>query len=102
MKQVRLIHVTEVLDKINKICQKINEQFEKEKTSNELNKWIDIMHELVSKNINNASDFTIVIKELIPNSEQYEQYIKSLEEFELFDHFLDKILYKDEKKFMFK
>lgn len=97
MKQVRLIHATDVLDKVNKICEKIHEQFEKEKTSNELNKWIDIMHELLHKNINNAKEFAIVIKELIPNSEQYENDFKSLEEFELFDHFLDKIIYKDEK-----
>lgn len=94
MKEIRSIHLSNVYNKVQNICNKINEQFHNEKTSNEIKRWIDIMHALIKKNVKTAKEFGNVIKEIIPNSQQYEEDFKSLEEFELFDTFIDKVLYK--------
>lgn len=96
MKEIRSIHLNNVSNKIQNICCKINEQFHLETSSEEIKRWIDIMQSLVKRKVKTAKDFGKVIQEIIPNWHQYRNDIKCLEEFELFDNFVDKVLYKIE------
>lgn len=96
MKNIRAIHLQAVSDKVNELCNKINNQFNKEDNSSEMEKWIDVMHTLLKLRVKRAKEFGEAIRANIPNSQLYEKDLQDLAEFELFDSFLDKVLYAEE------
>lgn len=97
MKNLRSIHSQNVSDKIQALWIKISAQFRKEQNSDEMGKWIDIMHEILKTKVRNAKGFADVIKNHIPNSQQYAAEIQSLAEYEIFDNFIDKVLYSEQE-----
>lgn len=92
IREVRNDHILNVNSKVQNICAKINERYRKEAGTEELNYWLDILFALLEKNVKTANEFGNTIKELIPDWEWLKNDIDSLEEFELFDNFIDKIL----------
>lgn len=92
MENLRISHSCNISNKLHELCNKIDCQFRKESKISDIDKWIDVMHQLIKFKINNANDFAKVIKNNIPNSELYEEEIQSFSEFEAFDSFIYKVL----------
>lgn len=81
-----------VLRKIQLIWTKIRCEFIKEEISDEILKFISKMHEILKQKYSCADDFVTIIKKCFPNNQQYEEDLKSLNEFELIDSFFTKVL----------
>lgn len=90
---VRDDHSKKLANKIKLLCDKIYEQFSHESQSIELKKWYDIIFKLFRSNIKEANELNAFLQEHVPNSEQYKEYIDEIAEYELFDKFIDKIIF---------
>lgn len=77
------------------LCEKIYSQFSDESRSIELNKWFIIITNLFKENIKKSYDLMKFIRANFSNSERYKSDIEKISEFELFDAFIDQILYSN-------
>lgn len=90
---IREDHLKKLSKSIKKLCDKINNQFANESKSSELQKWYDIIYNLLQEDIQTSKELGQFLKKNIPNSEQFTKDLEDISEYELFDEFIDSILY---------
>lgn len=93
---LRKEHTEKLINAINTLCEKVINQISKETNSNDITKWYNIVIDLSKENIKNSDNLKKFLIERIPNGEQlYDDDIKKIAEYELFDDFIDSILYSE-------
>lgn len=93
LKILREDHSKKLSNTINKLCDKINNQFAKESKSSEIQKWYDIIYKLLQSDIKKSKELNLFLQKNIQNSISYQKDIDDIAEYELFDEFIDRILY---------
>lgn len=93
LKLIREDHSKKLSNSIQNLCQKIYNQFSSESKSAELQKWYRLISDLFEANIKKAEQLKDFLKNNFPKSEQYQNDLKEIAEYEMFDEFIDKILY---------
>lgn len=91
---IRKDHSAKLKSKVQNLCNMIYNQFLQETTSIELQKWYDIIINLFKANIKKSSELDDFLKHNVPKYEQYHEFIKEIAEYELFDEFIDKMIYE--------
>lgn len=93
LKIIREDHSKKLSDTVKNLCDKLYNLFSTESKSDEINKWYDIIIKLMGSNIKKSRDLDLFLQENIHTNENFENYIKEIEQYELFDEFIDKIIY---------
>lgn len=97
LKILRKEHSDKLVKTILAFCEKVYDQLSKETKADEIIKWYDIIIALGKENIHSSDELKEFLKKQIPNSEQYDEDIKKIAEYELFDNFIDSILFSEIK-----
>lgn len=92
---IKITHVNTASMILQELYMKISSQF-KGNTFEEIDVWLNIMHKLLDTKITKTKDVKEAIIENLPNYNDYEEYYVMLEEFEMFDDFIDKVFKFDE------
>ena len=98
IKNLKKIYDKKASDEIKNVTDKINMQFRKEEKLEEIKKWIERMEKIKNSQVKKANEFPKIIKINIPDYDKYNDDMKSLTEFEVFDRFIDKVLKSDSEE----
>ena len=93
LKILREDHSKKLTNSIQNLCDKIHKQFSQASNSIEIKKWYDIIFNLFQSNIKKTDQLKAFLTRNVPNSQQYKKDLDEIAEYELFDEFIDKILY---------
>lgn len=93
LKIIREDHTKKLSNAVRKLCEKLYNIFSTESKSTEINKWYDIIIKLMGYDIKKSDDLDLFLQENIQSNENFHDDIEEIKEYELFDEFIDKIIY---------
>lgn len=88
---IRSVHFNEINYTVRELYHEVDEEFRKTKNSDSLKFWLECMHQLLQQNIKKTNNFYEAFQRIVPNSQKYSKYFKKLENYEVFDSFIDRI-----------